>query len=106
MLPEDTGIIPTELFQNFYYRFDGGESGADVFNRFSCFWLELCTLKDNDWEEVWVTHGEIMKVITAKLTGSSIDGSTKQPGPRNGQIVGLELMENGLYRTKGFWQPK
>jgi len=102
----DIKVIPDELFRNFYYRFPGGESGADTYNRFCCYWLEICTQKNIDCEEVWVTHGEIMKIIKAKLTGSSIDCSLRLPHPKNGEIWGFELMDDGLYRTRGHWRPK
>jgi broad specificity phosphatase PhoE len=83
-----------DAYGHFYYRFDGGESCADVFDRISGF---LDTLHrdfqkgDFPYNCIIVTHGMALRVFLMRFFHLSVEEFERLKNPRNCQFVLLEL---------------
>jgi broad specificity phosphatase PhoE len=70
--------IPEHLFNNFYYRFEGGESGADVYTRVASFFQDIFH-RDHSRDILIVTHGATAIVIKMYLCCLHTDKYAKLP---------------------------
>jgi broad specificity phosphatase PhoE len=84
-------------FGHFYYRFNGGESCADVFDRVSDFMNTL----NRDFEKpqfpdncVIVTHGMTLRVFLMRWFHLSVEEFERFANPKNCELVCLHLDEN------------
>lgn len=92
-------------FGHFYYRFNGGESCADVFDRVSDFMNTL----NRDFEKptfpencVIVTHGMTLRVFLMRWFHLSVEEFELYANPQNCQLVTLHLDETtNKYRLVG-----
>lgn len=103
-----------DAYGHFYYRFEGGESCADIFDRISGF---LNTLhrefeKENFPENcVIVTHGMTLRVLLMRFFHMSIEKFETLKNPDNAQFVILKLCNNkyklelGLTKFKNIKHP-
>ena len=95
-----------DAYGHFYYRFESGESCADVFDRVSGF---LDTLhrdfQKTDFPEncVIVTHGMTLRVFLMRFFHLSVEEFERLKNPANAQFVLLEFNElTGKYElTRG-----
>lgn len=83
-----------DAFGHFYYRFNGGESCADVFDRVSDFMNTL----HRDFEKehfpencVIVTHGMTLRVFLMRWFHLSVEEFEKMANPKNCECVFLSL---------------
>jgi len=90
-----------DAFGHFYYRFHGGESCADVFDRISTF---LETLH-RDFEKetnpnncIIVTHGMTLRVILMRWFHMTVEDFELLRNPKNAKFVVMELQPNGKYK--------
>ncbi len=99
-LPVDGYALDAEkerdAFGHFYYRFEGGESCADVFDRVSDFMNTL----NRDFEKplfpencVIVTHGMTLRVFLMRWCHLSVEEFEQLGNPNNCQLVTLQLDE-------------
>jgi broad specificity phosphatase PhoE len=99
-LPVDGYALDAEnerdAFGHFYYRFDGGESCADVFDRVSDFMNTL----NRDFEKpqfpencVIVTHGMTLRVFLMRWCHLTVEEFEKLANPKNCELVTLQLDE-------------
>lgn len=93
-----------DSFGHFYYRFKGGESCADVFDRISGF---LDTLH-RDFEKsdfpkncIIVSHGMTLRVFLMRFFHLSVEEFERLKNPKNCQFVLLELMGSKYKMIKG-----
>lgn len=103
-LPVDGYMSAYEMerdsYGHFYYRFDGGESCADVFDRISSF---LDTMfRDFDkatYPEtaIIVTHGMTLRVFLMRFLHLSVEEFEMLHNPDNCGIVALSLNKNNKY---------
>lgn len=87
-------------FGHFYYRFDGGESCADVFDRVSDFMNTL----HRDFEKpffpencVIVTHGMTLRVFLMRWFHMSVETFEELANPKNCDLVILRLNDRNKY---------
>jgi len=87
-------------FGIFYYRYNGGESGADVYSRISTFWNEL----DKDFsscdypENITIFgHGYTNRILLMKILGLTVEEFERIKNPKNGEVWILSLNESGKY---------
>ena len=81
-----------DRFGKFYYRNKGGESGADVYDRISCFIESLHReFNYNDFPEnvLIVTHGLALRIFLMSWFQWSVEFFDKLPDPGNCQYVVL-----------------
>ncbi len=89
-----------DAFGHFYYRFHGGESCADVFDRVSTF---LETLhrdfnKDNYSKNcLIVTHGMTLRVFLMRWFHLKVEEFELLRNPKNCALIVMELQKNGKY---------
>lgn len=94
----------------FYYRFQTGESGSDVYDRASEFLDSLfrdldCNSstsmksKRND-NIVLVTHGLFIRLFLMRFFKLSVDQFEKMRNPKNTEMIILEKSETGKYEMK------
>jgi len=89
----------------FYFRFDSGESGSDVYDRVSLFLNSLFrefdsnnSLKMKKYDNiVIVTHGLFMRLFLMRFFKMSIGEFEKMKNPKNTEIVVLVKDDNGKY---------
>ena len=88
-------------YGKFFYRMDGGESGADVFDRVSDF---LSTL-NRDFEKphyplntLIFAHGMTNRIFIMRFFHITVEEFETWKNPHNGQIYVLELQKNNKYR--------
>ncbi len=93
-----------DSFSTFYYRIPDGESGADVYDRLSTF---LETLY-RDFRKpgfprnvLIVTHGTALRLFLMRWFHWTVEEFENLRNPRNGQVVVMELRENGRYSLGG-----
>ena len=76
-------------FGAFYYRFNNGESGSDVFDRVSTFldslWRSFETNKSQNY--VLVTHGIVLRVLMARYFRYTISQLNMLANPTNCEMV-------------------
>ncbi len=89
-----------DAFGHFYYRFHGGESCADVFDRISTL-LETVhrdfKKKTNPTNALFVTHGMTLRVILMRWFHMTVEEFEFLRNPKNAQFIVMELQENGRY---------
>lgn len=88
------------VYGKFYYRFDGGESGADVD-------LRLCSFLDSLYKSflsadfppiaILVMHGEAIQLLLRRWMNYSIEEYEQMRKILNGEIIKLNLQPNGKY---------
>lgn len=89
-----------DAFGHFYYRFDGGESCADVYDRISSF---LNTMyRDFEKEHfaenvIIVTHGMALRVFLMRFFHLSVEMFEELKNPKNCQSVMLKRNDIGKY---------
>lgn len=87
-------------YGHFYYRFEGGESGADVALR-QCSFLDTLyrDFEKEDFPEnaLIVTHGMSMRLLLMKWLHLTVENFEKLKNPKNCQFVVLNKLENGKY---------
>lgn len=90
-------------YGHFYYRFPGGESCSDLYDRMSGF---LDTLyrdfeKDNHPDNtIIISHGMAIRVFLMRFFHLSVEEFELLANPKNCQYIVLELEETGKYRIK------
>jgi len=85
-----------DAYGHFYYRFDGGESCADVFDRVSDFLNTLHRdFEKNNFPEncVIVTHGMTLRVFLMRWFHLSVEEFEQYANPKNCECVILKLDE-------------
>lgn len=87
--PRDSDV-PREMIYEFDYRFPGGESAADVYNRLSSFFIELY-MKPVHGNVVIVSHGATILVSLIKLLGLDPEEYRTMSLPDNGEVYKLKL---------------
>ncbi len=89
-----------DAFGHFYYRFHGGESCADVFDRVSTFLetLHRDFRKPNYSKNcLIVTHGMTLRVFLMRWFRLTIEEFELLRNPKNAQFFVMELQKNGKY---------
>lgn len=90
-------------FGAFYYRFNNGESGSDVFDRVSTFldslWRSFETNKSQNY--VLVTHGIVLRVLMARYFRYTISQLNMLANPRNCEMVVLGHSGDGRLDLEG-----
>lgn len=88
-------------YGHFYYRFNGGESCADVFDRVSDFMGTMFRdFKKSSFPEnaVIVTHGMTMRLFIMRWFHSSVEEFETWGNPKNCEILVLERKKNKKYK--------
>jgi broad specificity phosphatase PhoE len=90
-------------FGAFYYRFQNGESGSDVYDRVSTFldslWRSFETNKSQNY--VLVTHGIVLRVLMARYFRYTISQLNMLANPRNCEMVVLGHAGDGRLDLEG-----
>ena len=103
--PEQTRRAKEERhrFGAFYYRFQNGESGSDVYDRVSTFldslWRSFETNKSQNY--VLVTHGIVLRVLMARYFRYTISQLNMLANPRNCEMVVLGHAGDGRLDLEG-----
>ena len=90
-----------EAYGKFFYRLDGGESGADIWDRTSDFigTMHRDFNKENFPENVLIfTHGMAMRIFIMRFFKFTVEEFEMWKNPKNGEIYILELQENNKYK--------
>ncbi len=95
-------------FGRFYYRFNNGESGSDVYDRMASFCNTLFSDMDNHYERerkydniIVVTHGLTMRLFLMHYLRWTVDEFSLVYNPENCEIWVLELDDrSGTYTLK------
>ena len=90
-------------FGAFYYRFNNGESGSDVFDRVSTFldslWRSFETNKSQNY--VLITHGIVLRVLMARYFRYTISQLNMLANPKNCEMVVLGHSGDGRLDLEG-----
>ncbi len=89
-------------FGRFYYRFPGGESSADVFDRMSTFLESLHRAFDKPtFPEncLIVSHGVAIRVLLMRWFRLTVEEYLDLQNPVNCQLIVLELNGKGTYEV-------
>lgn len=92
-----------DAFGPFYFRFPGGESCADVYDRVSGFFgtLQRDFEKENFPENaVIITHGMTIRLFLMKWFHWNVEKFESFANPENCQLVIMERDEKGKYHLK------
>lgn len=88
-------------FGKFFYRMDGGESGADVYDRVS----DVIGTLNRDFEKdnypnntLIFGHGMTNRLFLMRFLHISVEEFETWKNPNNGQLYILELQNNGRYK--------
>jgi broad specificity phosphatase PhoE len=90
-----------DAYGHFYYRFKGGESCADVFDRVGGFLNTLFRdFEKDDFPEncIIVTHGMAMRLLLMRWFHVSVEQFELWRNPKNCEYFLLELQEDGKYK--------
>lgn len=90
-----------DAYGHFYYRFHGGESCADVFDRISTFFETIhrdFRKETNPQNALFVTHGMTLRVILMRWFHLKVEEFELLRNPKNAQFVIMELQENNKYK--------
>ncbi len=90
-----------EEYGKFFYRMNGGESGADVWDRISDFIGTLHRdFKKKDYPEnvTIFTHGMSMRIFVMRFFKFTVEEFETWKNPQNGEIYTLELQANNKYK--------
>jgi len=88
-------------YGHFYYRFEGGESCADVFDRMSDFVGTLhrdFEKKDYEQNVIIVTHGMAMRLFLMRWFHNTVEEFESWRNPKNCGYFYLELQSNNKYK--------
>jgi len=94
-------------FGSFYYRFENGESGADVYDRVTDFWDSIrreMKYKHRLENFVVVSHGITIRMILMRYFKWTVRQYHKLQNPKNCEIIILERLEDGTYRLASLVQ--
>jgi len=82
----------------FYYRFKGGESPADCFDRTSSFLESMMrqVVRKEAERVLIVTHGLAIRCFVTRFLHLSVEVFDSLENPSNGDIITLTLKENSL----------
>lgn len=80
-----------DVFGHFFYRFERGESGADVDDRVAAFVAELEQRTPHPATTLLVTHGLAMRLLVRRVFGWSVDLFESLSNPEPGEHRVLEL---------------
>lgn len=99
---EETRILEAErdAYGPFYYRFPGGESCADVYDRVSDFFGTLhrdFSKEDFPGNAVIITHGMTLRLFLMRWYHWPVEKFESLGNPNNCQIVLMERNANGKY---------
>ena len=90
----------------FFYRFQSGESGADVYDRISLFFETLYRQMDLQTNEInkkrtflIVGHGTLLKLILMRYERMSIEDFHKMKNIGNGEAIILKRFPDGRYKV-------
>lgn len=89
-----------EAYGSYFYRFQGGESCADVEDRISCFLNSLhrdFASKKFPKNVVIVSHGMAMRVFLKRWLKLTVDEFELLRNPRNCQVIVLQKNKVGKY---------
>lgn len=89
--------VLTDYYFNFFYRPDGGESFADLYQRVVLFHTIMMSQRRSQ-EVVVVSHGEFLKTYMMFLLNWSIDEFDKYKTPRNATVYNIENIDNETWR--------
>jgi len=99
---DDSAEEDRDKYSTFYYRFHGGESCADVYDRVSDFMdtLHRDFAKQSFTEDVLlVSHGMTIRVFLQRWFHKTVDTFEHWGNPKNCQIIRLTLNEDtGRYQ--------
>ena len=85
----------------FYFRFQHGESGADVYDRLSDFMATMhrdFQKKDFPENVVLVTHGLSIRLFIMRWFHLTVEEFEALKNPENGQIIIMEKIDNDNYK--------
>ena len=100
-----------DIVGKFYFRFETGESGADVYDRSSEFMDSMfreidsnsttTSMKSKKYENiVLVTHGLTIRLFLMRFYKLSVDQFERMRNPKNTEIIVLEKSDAGKYEIK------
>ena len=90
-----------ESYGKFFYRMNGGESGADVYDRVSdCIGSVYRDFEKKDFPAncLFFSHGLANRVFLMKFLHFTVEEFETWKNPRNGEIYILELQSNNKYK--------
>lgn len=90
-----------DAYGHFYYRFDGGESCADVYDRMSSFFNTLhrdFEKKDFPENVLIVSHGMTMRLFIMRWFHLSVEEFESLANPRNGEVWQMIRLHNDKYK--------
>lgn len=90
-----------DAYGHFYYRFQGGESCADVYDRLSSFFSSLHRdFQKPEFPEnaILVTHGMTARVFLMRWFHLTIEEFEVLSNPRNCDVIVLELQKHNKYK--------
>lgn len=96
----ETEEVERDNYGHFYYRFNGGESCADVFDRVSDFMGTMFRdfqKKDFPRNVIIVTHGMTMRLMLMRWYHISVEEFESWGNPANGEYYLLERREDEKY---------
>jgi len=99
----DNEEVERDSYGHFYYRFNSGESCADVYDRMSDFFGTLFRdfeKKDFPRNAVIVTHGMTMRLLIMRWFHNSVEEFETWANPHNCEYLLLERGENEKYVLK------
>ena len=82
-------------YGHFYYRYQGGESAADCYDRVSSFLESFVRSikKKNSKQALIVTHGLALRVFVMRFLYLKVEQFDQIANPHNGDIITLTLRE-------------
>ena len=96
-----------ETYGHFYYRYRGGESAADCYDRVSSFFESFARLieKTDSKKALLVTHGLALRVFVMRFLHLKVEQFDRIANPNNGDIITLALKETlqAPQFTSGRW---
>lgn len=90
-----------DAYSHFYYRFEGGESVADLTDRISSFLNTLHRdFEKNDFPQncIIVTHGMTMRAFIARWLHYTVEQFERLSNPKNCGMYILELQNDGKFQ--------
>lgn len=96
-----------KTYGHFYYRYQGGESAADCYDRVSSFFESFARMlqKTDSQQALIVTHGLALRVFVMRFLHLRVEQFDEIANPDNGDIVTLALKETlqEPFFTSGRW---
>ena len=105
-------VTERDEFGHFFYRVQGGESGADVFDRVSTFLESLHRdFRKDDFPDncLIVTHGLTLRLFLMRWFHWDYQYFESLRNPKNASITIMEKQSSGKYEITTpmeFWKPK